>query len=104
MVRVDEAHWIKAGIEMSDGMPLVSSVLTLENSDWATAVYNDDPSDFRLRVTVREGVLRLQVSADGLSWPLSRLCPFPLAEAYTSDRCVAVPSVRVCRLNTPISR
>lgn len=82
MVRVDEAHWIKAGIEISDGQAMMSSVLTVGRSDWATAAYAHDPADFRLRVTVRRGVLRLQVSADGLVWPLARLCPFPSSDRY----------------------
>jgi regulation of enolase protein 1 (concanavalin A-like superfamily) len=31
---------------------------------------------------VANGVLRLQVSADGADWPLVRLCPFPVASRY----------------------
>ena len=82
MVRIDEAHWVKAGVEMSNGMALLSSVLTLGKSDWAMGIYGDDPRDFRMRVTVAEGVLRLQVSADGVIWHLARLSPFPRAESY----------------------
>ena len=82
MVRVDEAHWVKAGIEMSDGKALLSSVLTVGQSDWATAIYGDDPADFRMRATVGHGVLRLQVSADGRTWHLTRLSPFPEAASY----------------------
>jgi len=82
MVRIDEAHSVKAGVEMSDGMALLSSVLTLGKSDWAVGRYADDPADFRMRATVAEGVLKLQVSADGLTWHLSRLSPFPKADSY----------------------
>jgi regulation of enolase protein 1 (concanavalin A-like superfamily) len=45
------------GIEMSDGKALLSSVLTFGQSDWATAIYGDDPADFRMRATVGHGVL-----------------------------------------------
>lgn len=83
MVRVSATEWIKAGIELSDGLPMVSSVLTSNQSDWSTAPYGDDASDFWLRATVKEGVLRLQVSADGMHWPLMRLCPFPVASSYS---------------------
>ena len=83
MVRIDEAHWMKAGVEMSDGMVLLSSVLTAGKSDWAMGIYPDDPTDFRIRATVAEGVLRLQISADGITWHLARLSPFPSAEAYS---------------------
>lgn len=76
MVRIDEGRWLKAGIEFSDGRAMLSSVLTAGQSDWATAPYQHDASNFRLRVTVAQGVLRLQVSNDGKMWPLMRLAPF----------------------------
>jgi uncharacterized protein len=82
MVRVDEQRWVKAGIELSDGRAMLSSVLTVGQSDWATGPYEGDPSDFWMRATVSQGVLRLQVSADGRHWPLLRLAPFPAAAAY----------------------
>ena len=82
MVRIDAQHWVKAGIEFSDGRAMLASVLTDGRSDWATAPYEHDAGDFRLRATVANGVLRLQVSADGKLWPLMRLAPFPRANAY----------------------
>jgi regulation of enolase protein 1 (concanavalin A-like superfamily) len=81
MVRIDEANWVKAGVEMSDGRAWLSSVLTLGRSDWATGIFEGDPTDFRLRATVKSGVLRLQVSAGGV-WRLLRLAPFPRADSY----------------------
>ncbi|UYC12419.1 DUF1349 domain-containing protein [Xanthomonas sp. CFBP 8445] len=82
MVRIDERRWVKAGIELSDGRPMLSSVLTDGRSDWATGPYEADASDFWMRATVDTGVLRLQVSRDGKYWPLVRLCPFPVASSY----------------------
>jgi len=82
MVRLDEAHWIKAGIEWSDDAPRLGSVLTLGSSDWATGPFDGDPSDFWLRVTVGAGVIRVQTSHDGQRWPLLRLAPFPDVAAY----------------------
>ena len=75
MVRIDAHHWVKAGIEFSDGRAMLGSVLTDGQSDWATSHYEHDASDFRIRVTVVNGVLRLQASADGKLWPLMRLAP-----------------------------
>jgi regulation of enolase protein 1 (concanavalin A-like superfamily) len=77
MVRLDEARWIKAGIEWSDNAPRLGSVLTLGSSDWATGPFHGDAADFWLRVTVSAGVIRVQVSDDGQRWPLLRLAPFP---------------------------
>ncbi len=82
MIRLDERRWVKAGIELSDGRPMLSSVLTDGRSDWATSPYTHDPRDFWMRATVAGGVLRLQVSADGKVWPLVRLAPFPVAPFY----------------------
>lgn len=82
MVRIDSENWLKAGIEMSDGQMMLSSVLTVGKSDWATAVYQGNAYDFWLRVTVENGVLRLQVSSDKKNWPLVRLTSFPLSDNY----------------------
>jgi regulation of enolase protein 1 (concanavalin A-like superfamily) len=83
MVLIDEAHWVKAGVELSDGAAQLSSVLTLGRSDWATGLFQGDATDFWIRATVDRGVLRLQASTDGARWPLLRLCPFPEAGRYT---------------------
>jgi regulation of enolase protein 1 (concanavalin A-like superfamily) len=82
MVRLDAQRWLKAGIEFADGRAMLSSVLTNERSDWATAPYEHDAHDFRLRVTVAQGVLRLQASNDGKLWPLMRLAPFEKSPSY----------------------
>jgi len=82
MVRVNERQWVKTGIEFSDGYGLLGSVLTDEVSDWATGRYDGNPSDFWIRVTVQSGVLRIQASGDGRTWPLVRLCPFREADHY----------------------
>ena len=82
MVRLDAQNWIKAGIEASDGQALLSSVLTAGRSDWATGSYDGDPTDFWVRATVGDGVVRLQLSPDGRRWPLMRLAPFPEAASY----------------------
>lgn len=83
MVRIDETHWMKAGIELSDGRAMLSSVVTNGQSDWATNPYEGNPEDFWIRATVKEGVLRLQVSSDSITWALMRLCPFPASSCYT---------------------
>lgn len=82
MVRVDETTWLKTGIELSDGAPLLSSVLTVGRSDWATGPFDGDPGDVWMRVTVANGVVRVQTSRDGVRWPLVRLAPFPDAPQY----------------------
>ena len=36
MVRFDEEHWLKTGIEVVDGIPRLSCVVTNKYSDWST--------------------------------------------------------------------
>ena len=82
MIRIDDRRWLKAGVENSDGENQLSSVLTIERSDWANGAYRHDAADFWLRATVSAGVLKLQVSPDGRRWPVFRLAPFPEVRSY----------------------
>ena len=82
MVRIDEQNWLKCGVEYADGQLLLSTVLTLEKSDWAVSMAPAMPEGFWLRVTVEKGVIRVQYSTDGERWPLLRLAPFPEASSY----------------------
>ncbi|KGK58002.1 regulation of enolase 1 [Xanthomonas cannabis pv. phaseoli] len=91
MIRANERQWVKAGIELSDGRAMLSSVLTDGRSDWATGPYEGDPSDFWMRATIEKGVLRLQASRDGIYWPLVRLCPFPVAASYLAGPMTCTP-------------
>lgn len=82
MVRIDEQNWIKCGVEFSDGQLLLSTVLTLDKSDWAVGIAPAMADGFWLRVTLEQGVIRVQYSTDGKLWPLLRLAPFPEAPRY----------------------
>jgi regulation of enolase protein 1 (concanavalin A-like superfamily) len=111
MVRVDAHHWVKAGIEFSDGRAMLASVLTDGRSDWATAPYEHDASDFWMRATVANGVLRLQASADGKLWPLVRLAPFAKANRYlvgpmacTPERAGLKVAFSTFRLTPPLGK
>ena len=111
MVRVDEANWVKAGIESSDGHPCLGSVLTLGRSDWATGRYSGNPADFWMRATVKGGSLRLQVSEDGQHWPLVRLAPFPQAATFlvgpmccTPERAGLAVEFSAFRVGSPLDK
>ena len=49
MVRFDETHWLKTGIEVVDGIPRLSCVVTNGHSDWSTQKWEE--LSCRLRVT-----------------------------------------------------
>ena len=84
MVRLDERKWIKAGIEKSDGQCQLSKWTDRRSIGLGdrNLCYGGDPADFWMRATVSDGVIRIQVSADGKRWPLVRLAPFPTAASY----------------------
>ncbi|MCF5707369.1 DUF1349 domain-containing protein [Pseudomonas syringae] len=87
MVRIDERNWMKTGVEVSDGALMLGSVLTRNQSDWATGQFEESASGLWLRVTVDEGVMRIQHSADGVRWPLLRLAPFPVGACSVGPMC-----------------
>ncbi|AET94208.1 hypothetical protein BYI23_D006980 (plasmid) [Burkholderia sp. YI23] len=80
MVRESEARWVKAGAEYSDGALTFSTVLTNERSDWSLGS-RAGANRFRVRMTIAEGVLKVQCSADEHSWTLMRLAPFAATRA-----------------------
>lgn len=82
LIRVDERNWAKAGVELTDGALMMSSVITLEQSDWALGSPIATADGFWLRATVERGALRIQFSIDGMTWPILRLAPFPKAASY----------------------
>ncbi|MDH6223889.1 MULTISPECIES: DUF1349 domain-containing protein [Streptomyces] len=84
MIRVDESSWIKAGVEMSDGVPHLGAVVTHGRSDWSLSPVPD--WDGRL-VTVRASrtgdavTVRARTPED--PWRMVRLAPLE-AEAAAS--------------------
>ncbi|MFS2174360.1 DUF1349 domain-containing protein [Rhizobium pisi] len=91
MVRIDEKRWVKTGVEFTDGEPFLSTVVTDGKSDWSVAQPFKELEDFRIRVTVADGAMRIQASRDGSFWPLLRLAPFPAAERYEVGPAACTP-------------
>lgn len=79
MLRAGPEHWVKAGVELSDGALRLSVVVTDGWSDWSLGASPDGLEDVWLRLTLRDGALRVQASTDGRVWPLLRLGAFRAA-------------------------
>ncbi|GAB1479472.1 DUF1349 domain-containing protein [Paracoccaceae bacterium] len=77
MLRQDEGHWIKAGIELSDGVANLSVVVTRGASDWSTLALGPTPGPQRLRLTRLGGAVVIQARNDASRWQLLRVTPFP---------------------------
>ena len=82
-LRLDEKHWIKAGIEYTDGLMHFSVVVTDGVSDWSVIpLPSASPKDeVAVRLTRHGDAVRVQFSFSGAPWQLARLCPFPDADA-----------------------
>ncbi len=76
MIRLDPANWIKTGVEYTDGSAHFSAVVTRDFSDWSVL-----PIDFQspiwLRLTRHGTAIRIQYSADGISFRMHRLAYLP---------------------------
>lgn len=55
MIRLDHEHWLKTGIEVVDGMPRLSCVVTNSFSDWSTQKVQKAEMKIRVHVLPRHG-------------------------------------------------
>src|SRR5215831_3627334 len=80
MLRLDDANWLKCGIEFYEGQQHVSAVVTRDYSDWALVPLPPNPAALWLRLK-REGTdIQIHYSLDGATYHLLRHAYFPLAE------------------------
>jgi hypothetical protein len=89
MVRVDENTWIKAGVELSDGIPQLGAVVTHGTSDWSVAPVADwlgQPVTIRASRMADAVVIRARRGDD--PWQFVRLAPLsPTSEAKAGPFC-----------------
>ncbi|MGK7951658.1 MAG: DUF1349 domain-containing protein [Xenococcaceae cyanobacterium] len=83
MIRVDEKHWIKAGIEYVDGVQNLSAVVTHNYSDWSMTPLHPSPSSLRLRVERHQEAIHISYADENSNYVPFRLAYFPseLSEA-----------------------
>ena len=80
MLRVDEKHWIKTGIEYVDGVQNLSAVVTHVYSDWSRTPLPDAPESLRLKVERRQETIQI------FYWePSSGYVPFRMTYLPTSE-------------------
>lgn len=75
MVRADPETWVKAGVELSDGVPQLGAVVTRQYSDWSVAPV---PQWLGRVVTIRASragnALTIRARVDNGDWGLVRVC------------------------------
>jgi uncharacterized protein len=81
MARLDDTHWVKTGIELTDGAIHLSVVITNGQSDWSLFQCPVKPEGIRIRLTRHAESIRVQyVDSDG-RWKIARLGFLPPREA-----------------------
>lgn len=77
LVRADDRHWVKAGVELSDGALQVGAVVTADRSDWSVAPVPEwDGASVTLRVSWLPGALVVRARRGDDPWRLVRLAPW----------------------------
>jgi regulation of enolase protein 1 (concanavalin A-like superfamily) len=82
MLRLSDRHWIKAGIEHTDGQPVFSTVVTNGQSDWATLPLSFPASPITLRLTRHGSAVRVDVQEPSGLWRMTRLAHLPDGPAF----------------------
>jgi regulation of enolase protein 1 (concanavalin A-like superfamily) len=77
MLRLDAHHWIKAGIEFTDGEKHFSVVVTIGRSDWSVVALPAARGPVTARLTRHGDAVRVQYRDTLGAWQMARLAPFP---------------------------
>jgi regulation of enolase protein 1 (concanavalin A-like superfamily) len=72
MIRIDEANWLKCGIEFVDGIQHISAVVTREYSDWSLIRPEQNPAALWLKLDRKGATVEVSYSLDGQTYHLFR--------------------------------
>jgi uncharacterized protein len=81
MVRADETHWVKTGIEFTDGARHLSAVVTNAFSDWSVLPYRSPQEEVSIRLTRHGEAVRIQYQEPDGAWQMARLAYLRPSEA-----------------------
>ncbi len=73
MLRIDEKHWIKTGIEYVDGKYNYSTVVTDNKSSWSVIQLSEQPKSVWIKVIRRLDAVEIFYSLDGKNYTMSNL-------------------------------
>jgi regulation of enolase protein 1 (concanavalin A-like superfamily) len=89
MVRVDERHWLKTGVEYFDGRARFSTVVTNDHSSWAVADLPAGPGELGLLLTRRGDAVEVRYAAGRGEPELAALVYLPPGAALAGAMCAA---------------
>lgn len=95
MLQLDAENWVKAGVELSDGIPHLGAVVTNRMSDWSLAPVPEWAGQVVTVRASRSGVegdaITLRARAGEGEWRTIRVAPFD-ANAATAGPMVCAPT------------
>lgn len=92
-VRIDDEHWVKAGIEFADDHLGLGAVVTSVGSDWSVGHVDEWlESEITVRVSRWNDALIVRARADDGPWRLVRVAPFDGAAAASAGPLLAAPT------------
>jgi uncharacterized protein len=77
MLRIDEKHWIKTGMEFVDGKYNFSTVITNDFSSWNVIALPNKPEFLWVKALRKKDYVEIYYSLDGKSYVLSNMAYFP---------------------------
>lgn len=85
MLKVDDANWLKTGIEFTDGLPHLSVVVTRDDrSDWSViALPREAMEAMEVRLTRHGEALRVQYRWGETKWAMTRLAFLDMPETVS---------------------
>ncbi|MEU5884681.1 DUF1349 domain-containing protein [Spirillospora sp. NPDC047279] len=94
MIRVDEQTWIKAGVELTDGLPHLGAVVTHGRSDWSLSPVPDwNDHLVTIRASRSGDAITLRARTPQSPWRTVRLAPLsPDAPAQAGPYCCSPQS------------
>jgi regulation of enolase protein 1 (concanavalin A-like superfamily) len=71
MLRIDEQHWLKTGIEYVNGVVNFSAVITNENSNWSIMPLKSNPKSIWIKAIREKNAIEVSYSIDGKNFTVS---------------------------------
>lgn len=89
MLRVDERHWIKTGIEYVEGVQNLSAVVTHDYSDWSIIPLANPPEVLQLRVERRREAIHIAYFDETAGFTMFRLAYLPAETIQVGLMCAS---------------